>query len=500
MESKTLLLVTLLLAFTGLASSQVTHRIDLNEENAYVNTTIVLKSETGENYWQTTWSVPEDAENLEIMDTGGSIRPVFVDSNTVQFNTSKGEIRNEEVVKLSFTIPGAVENVRENLSFASFQLPGFRGEETSIQVEAPQKILGTKETYGFVSSFKNRTANFSGDGATNIKVSWTPKNGSYDKFILFGDANLSRADKAYPLLNLLTGRKTGFRKFAVVITPDSVYNQKYDSWFAGTYESAGLIFIRASEVEKNTFTGLLLHEVMHGFNQRPLKWVRTNSSVFDEGTAKYAEFLVNNNLNVKQPEIFGENVEWEAPCEERTKTCRYTLNPRGNPDELWRYYERNLSFMERWNPAIGKMFSEDLSIRTFGYSYGELIIREYLEESNINTLKPVYQNFKSLEVAEGYEEYFRNLRAALDSDLKPCFPNSRSEFENCLNRLNSMDPELPEEVEVEGENYNITFQPVEKRERKERNLSELIEPRRDTRRSFWEWLLSALKDWFSNVL
>ena len=286
MEKKILFLTLLLLIPT--ASARVTHQIDISSSGeAYIETKLLLKSnEKFRKLIKNSWNLPRGATNLSVQDSEGSLEEIKVRDRTLYFNTSRGELREEELVTVRYQIPGKSEKVAEQLHRAEFQLSGFRDRNTSVQIKTPEKILGTYESYGYRSGFRGKTANFSGEGAVNIRVVWTPREGEYENYILFGEANLTRADRLYPVLNMVTGRETDFRKFAVIIKPDEEYLEEHNAWFAGTYENGGTIFIKESEVGKDGFTGLMLHEAMHGFNQRPLGWSGTNASTFDEGTAK----------------------------------------------------------------------------------------------------------------------------------------------------------------------------------------------------------------------
>ncbi|MDY6778114.1 MAG: hypothetical protein SVU32_05575 [Candidatus Nanohaloarchaea archaeon] len=469
MRSK-LLPIILLLLLTTTAGAAVSYDIKIQNGDAHINATFQLYGGTGKyNYFSTTWQIPENATILSIRDSRGKITEYTRQDGTVQFQTNRGPKRNKETVQINYLLPDVTTTWKDALHTVSLQLPGFsekfeqfNEEQTSVQITVPDPVLGSSVNHGFRSSYRDNVATFAGEGPVNLKVSYTDRTGQYDHYILFGEANLSRADAVYPLLNRITGRTVDFRKFAVVVVDGSDYSELFDPWIAGKYRESGVIFVKQSETAKNTFTGLVIHETMHGFNQKPLSWVRTQSSLFTEGTSEYAEWVVNTKLGIHQPEIFGETVEWRAPCKDSERTCIYSLDPRGTPDDLWQYYQQNSGFMAAWTPTADGQFRPGLSRRTFGYAFSELFIRRYIMKNGPKALHAVYRGLmETQDVADTPEEYITTLEQVMNSTIRPCSYDDRRRLEQCLEDANNFTPAVPSNVTINGTREQIVFKPVE---------------------------------------
>ncbi|MFB6077113.1 MAG: hypothetical protein ABEK12_03215, partial [Candidatus Nanohaloarchaea archaeon] len=158
----------------------------------------------------------------------------------------------------------------------------------------------------------------------------------------------------------VTGFLPQVNSYPVIVYPDEEYDAKVDRWSAGQYRTGGLIFIRRSVLAKDAGPAVVLHEVMHGFNAQALRWSNARRAWFDEGTAKYVEWLINANRSIPQAEIFGDPVRW------REGDIRYTLQPRKTPDSLWEYYRSGSDYMRTWT-----LFESEVD-RTFGYAFAEL--------------------------------------------------------------------------------------------------------------------------------
>lgn len=451
---KKLLVFAVILLFVPFGLSAVSYSIQVEDSTAYVNASIELTSSEEVTYWNSTWSVPEKAEVISIEDSQGTIEDYTKNGERLNFLTNRGEPRTREVAEIRYETPADIDRWGEIKRF-KIGLSGRYDRQTSVKIQVPEKILGISKKRGFEDSVRGNTATFQGEGPVNLRVSYTDREGEYKNYILEGKANLSASDNYYPVLASFTGVRPDFRKFAVIIMPEEEYEENIEKWSAGAYESPGLIFIRNASTEKDKLTGLMMHETMHGFNQEPLNWVETDVALFDEGTSKFLETYINEKIGVRQPELFGEEETWEAPCEDKEgRTCRYTLPPRSTPEALQEYYRKDGSFMETWSPSS----SVD---RTFGYAYAELLIREYMRIKGATGLREVYKKMKELEPADTPAEYVSNLKEALGTDLKPCNPLREREFQECLEESREYNPDVPGNVEIDGENQSIEFKPIE---------------------------------------
>jgi len=458
------------------ATAKVSYEIEAGQDDVMINTTFELYG--GDDTYDAfaiTWQIPANATIMSIRDSYGPIEEYNRSGGQIQFSTNEGRKREKETVEIRYRLRDKVQTWKDTVHVLDLQLPGFRErysrydeEDTDIKVDVPERVLGTGESFGAASSYSNYTATFQGEGPTNIKVVYTNRTGGYDNYLLAGDeaANLSRADNIYPMLNSITGRSVDFRKFVVIILPDTEYEQQLDAWSAGRYKNGGMIFIKESKVGKDTFTGLLLHETMHGFNQRPLKWNDVKNGLFDEGTAKYVEFLVNEELGVRQAEIFGETVTWTAPCQDQPdRSCRYSYDPRGTPENLIHYYRSGSGAMMEWHPSntgqIGGMEG-----RRFGYAYTELLFREYVMENGADSLQPVYRDLLAVEQeAETSRQYASTIREVMNHSLAPCRRQSQQAIETCLDEVNRFTPDVPDQVQIDGKQEEIVFRPVKVPER-----------------------------------
>lgn len=472
------LAVVLLLTASGTAA--VSYEIGVEGETAQVNVSFDLYSDRQVNYFTTNWRVGTDAEIINVRDGRGEIEEVqeqdedstgtYVrEGDTLNLRTNTGDGRQSSSVEIQYRRPVDVQTWHDDLHVLSMQLSGFPDrfeefdeEQTYVQVTVEDDIIGLSESFGFQSSYDGRRGTFSGEGPVNIKATYTDREGEYENFIRFGDANLTAADDVFPLARLVTGRSVEYRKLPVIVLDTEAYNEHLDSWSAGRYRQGGLIYIRENRIEEDDFTGLVMHEVMHAFNEEPLKWVETDASLFDEGTAKYVEFLVNENMDIRQAEIFGEQVTWNAPCSDGSGECRYSLEPRGTPDDLWSYHQQDEDFMQGWSASDEGTIREGLTLRTFGYAYSELLIRDLIRQEGPLYLHEVYDELGDIEEpAETTEGYTSTLGAALGTDLRPCDTLARNAMERCLDSVHEYRPDIPETVEVEGQRSNITFHKVE---------------------------------------
>jgi hypothetical protein len=180
-----------------------------------------------------------------------------------------------------------------------------------------------------------------------------------------------------------------------------------------------------------------LHESVHGISSQVLNWDKTNITWFDEGVAKYVEYLVNSKLGIVQAEIFGEDTTYYKGL------TKYTHPTRGTVGELWDYYQEDKEFMRVWNP-------DQYEYRTFGYAFGELVIRDHMMTNGVDSFQRVYDELAEIdEEVDDVNERHNVILDALDSDFRPCYSENREEFDACLRRANTFVPELPMSTEVQ---------------------------------------------------
>lgn len=474
--ARTLIPALLLVLLSATGTATVSYDIDIGPETTRTNVSFQLYANDSVNSWKAQWSVPADAEIVEAHDSLGPIEDIERSGSRVSFETNSGDRRHSEVVTLVYEYPTDVTSYRDIVKIASLQLSGFPDrypqydeEVTQVEVTTPSPIIGTAETFGFEHSREGQQARFQGEGPVNVKVSYGTSDDPYEHFLLVGDANLTRADEAYPLLARITGYRPSFRTMAVVVLPDAEYDQREQSWSSGTYHRGGVITVRNSTVSKDTFTGTVMHEAMHGFNQRQLAWSGDAAAVLDEGTAQYAEWLTNTRNNARISEIFGQERTWTGPCsEDSEQRCRFSLAPRLTPDHLISYYEQGQNLMAGWKPADGgsvMLAGNQTSLRTFGYAYAELLVRNHARRNGPDSIRDIYRDARQYNTTvDGPQDYWTRMQE-LFGNAEPCRFRDDEEVRTCLDNVNSMEAELPSETSVEGGSEEITFTPIRTPER-----------------------------------
>lgn len=435
---KILLLISVLILLIPLSLSTVRHSIKVQKDNALINTTLELKSERKVNYWRLSWIKPSNSEIISIEDSYGEIDDYEVDGKNIKIITNKGDSRKEGEVKIRLEVKDLVKKEFKPLRTISLNLAGFKNETSRVFLKTNGLLSGSYKA-GFKAYFSNKTTKLKGKGPLNFKVSFADKKPNYDNFLIFEDYNISLADNFYSYITAVTGTKPPFERFPIVVLPESEYNEKLNSWSAGMYKRGGIIFIRKSNMEKRTNTSLLIHEATHGFNEQVLRWDNTNVRWFDEGVAKYMEYLVNQKLGVVQAEIFGGTTYFMR------EGSNYRLSPRGTPEDLWNYYKENKSFMKEWTPYKDRN-------REFGYAFSELLIREYMKNNGYDSLRPVYNDLGEIKLSTNKTDLKnRRILNALGTDLKPCYMNDKEGLEDCLDEIHNQNPEIPS---LEGLNFS----------------------------------------------
>lgn len=180
------------------------------------------------------------------------------------------------------------------------------------------------------------------------------------------------------------------------------------------------------------FLPVLTHETVHALNERKLNWDDTSSSYFEEGTSTYVEFLVQKKLygdeRIDRPprELFGEDVRFDP---DPTDNYYNTLPPKGDADVLWGYYQNDEDFMKQWNP-----FDSPPEYRSFGYAYSELVIKNHIVNAN-GSVRDLYSQIDVDREISDPEEKWSMFSEHVD--LTPCKHETREEFDECLENINS---------------------------------------------------------------
>ncbi len=450
-------LLVLCLGAVPLAGATTTYDIAVDGTTATVNVSFELTADRAINFWRgVTWQLPDGAAVVAVRDTQGAIDDYTVRDGELRFNTNRGPARTREVVTVVYRHDNAVEEEYRGVDLLQFRLSGFPDERTQVAVETARPLLAESHSYGFRYSLGPRAANYSGTGPVNLYLSVSDSGDRYDHFVLFGDGNLTRADQLFDVAPAVTGFLPQLNRYPVIVLPDQEYDETVDAWSAGQYRTGGLIFIRESVMEQDSGAAVVMHEVMHGFNEHALRWTDYQRPWFDEGTARYVEYLIKDQQGLHSPEIFGDRVEWR--CGER-RTCYY--EPWGTPDQLWDYYQSGDDFMESWSP----MQAETDDRRRFGYAYAELLVRNYVRTNSPDALQPVYERLHDVNRRiRDPRQATETILTAMNTDFTPCKADVRAAFDRCLEAVNDMTPTVPNASVGTGAPTPVTIDPIKRPE------------------------------------
>ncbi len=413
------ILVFLFLILIFPVNGEVIHNLYLEDNELFVNSTLILKSDNSLDYWNLEIMLPEKIEILGLKDELGKISYNFSE-NQLEFRTNRRRAKTR-IVNLIFK-----KNLEEESGFKIIDLNLFGFENDTTTIISPTFpyffIPNAQVEYGEKIKAKKR-------GAARVRIIFDGKKES-EHYFTNSNLNLSLLENYYWVPEGITGLKIP-AKFGIVVLGEE-YNKRMEDWSGGSFEE-GLIFIREN-MSKNEKIATILHETTHGFNSFALDWDKTNISWFDEGVACYVTSVMSRLLNETKPQIFGEEVKWK---EERTI---YSLKPNLKPEDLFDYYNKREKWVLSWYP--GK-YKENYR-RNFGYAYSELFIREYLKE-NGSALHRVYQRLlninKSIEAKDKRNKIILNI---FEKEFKPCYSLNLKEIKNCTKELNKMSFEIPQ--------------------------------------------------------
>lgn len=447
-----LVLILFALAFTvPQASAETYYSIDSGMEEVNINASLQLTCNDNSencpvNRWTVpNWPLPEDTVLEGISDSQGEIEDYSISSDTLSFETNKGDKRRKETVRIQFRIERPPENVYRGLVKREFSLPGFNGRETRGTVQMDDLISG-RTSYGFETAYGNDRFNFSGKGPLQIRLK-SGKGEETEYFEFFGETPEDDQSLAYEVPVAMTGQVQKFKRFPVAVMDSKSFNESVGLWSAGEYVG-GSIRIR-SDLEED-FTPILAHEVVHGLNDRVLNWDQTSSSYIDEGAGKYVEYLLKRRAegSDRVRELFGSEVTYRIERDEQRYRVR--VPSQGDRERLWNYYRNDEDFMKEWRP---QNFPDE---RTFGYAYSELIIRNHIVHSN-GSLKDIYIVDPGKKINSNEEKW--SLYSE-ELDLKPCDYESRERFDRCLDEVNNYDYRIYRASNIDRSEKKISVEDI----------------------------------------
>lgn len=441
----------------------VRHQVTVRGSEVLLNSTLLLEEDKPINYWQLSWRLPPKAQLISIKDSHGAIEDYQLEQGNLTLETNRGPRRRQEKVSITARLP-ATSSYYGSLARFELTLPAFTGEETYIRLKAPH-LLSWSTPLGFESSLSSKGENnvsvlkLAGKGPTSFSGYYldfgvVDSNVVASKhFVSVQGYNFSAADPYYRWLAGIAGFYPPYDQFPVLVLPQEEYQARVNSWSLGTYQQGGLILLKNETLQQRGNLSILLHEAMHGFNAKALRWDGTDITWFDEGVAKFIEFLVNSDRGLPQAEIFGYEYYFDR------HGGSYYLEPRQRPEDLWRYYQENRTFMRYWSPKQGN--------REFGYAFAELFIRNYIKQEGFERLRQAYTRFLAQERPINNSETRTNLiLETLGRELAPCRRSTRSQLEQCLSQLRNYTYHVPlagiDKARQEVEIPEFDYQPEKK--------------------------------------
>ncbi|MFP4116939.1 MAG: hypothetical protein ACLFQ8_01395 [Candidatus Aenigmatarchaeota archaeon] len=423
---------------TAPSAASVIHRVDIQGDEITVNSSFVTETDEPTGGTKVTLRQDGDMEIISVESSSGEAS--YTDRNgSLVLETDSTFPRKEHSVKVRWRPKQGIRQSFEGLRRLDFGLFGFEDEETKAVVQSPD-ILSWHEPLSFRSQYFNKSLRFEGEGYLLISGYMSDEGRTTDTYYYSGNHNLSVVEELVPLVEYVTGTLNPHERIPVVFLGDEAYNEEFTEWSKGTYETGGLVVVRDS-LQGTDRISTVLHETVHGFNSRALKWDETKTDYYDEGMAKFVELLVSEAMNSPRAEIFGEEVIFEE------NGSRYRLPPRSSEEELWSYYREEEDWIKHWSPRRGE-FSE---AREFGYALSELIVRNKVEEEGVESLQDLRRKLSQVERRiEDHEEKAELMEQWID--LRPCYSENRSEFEACLDNVND------QSFDLEEMNLNHTFE------------------------------------------
>ncbi|MFW5983975.1 MAG: hypothetical protein ACOCRA_02100, partial [Halobacteria archaeon] len=392
------------------------NRLRVDGETVEAEVTFELTSQEPINYWGVSLGLPDEGRVESVRDGLGEIEDYETDDGSLEFRTNTGVARETETVTVEYVVENAtVESYADGrlrvleVSFVAFD-SGTDGA-TSARITAEDTVLSASPTDGFEVDVTERGALYDGEGSATVRVVVGGESDApYDRYAVFGDADLSEAEDLYRVVPATFGFEPTAYKHPVVVLNDTRYDRIAEDWSEAQHRSGGVILLRGSASDH---TGAVLHETAHAYNAEALAWSDETVGWFEEGTATYVEFLADRRRGETRRALFtGDRVR----DGER-------VGPRGSVDTILDYYDGD-GFMRTWNTADGDRN------RRFGYAFSELVVRSYVKENGATALRETYDELLSTDArSTTAEETTRRILESMGAGeevLRPCERGSRN--------------------------------------------------------------------------
>lgn len=452
-----------LLLMISLGAGDVYHDIEADSEDVEMNTTVELECEDDcpVSSWSLTWTVPEDSEVLNVTAEKGGVMDWERSGQNVRVTTEIAVPSDSEKIGIRLRLDRSADEIHDGLYRRQFSLPSFEDVNTSGEVRV-ENLSSGRISYGFETAYTNDTMQFQGQGPAILRIKFG--DGEDTRYFEYFGESRGALIEAYEIPLGMTGLQQEFDRFPVAVLPDKKYNETLNQWSAGEYFN-GVIRLRQSLDED--FKPVLAHEVVHGLNDRALNWDETGSSYFEEGSSRFVDHLVRQKMyreeeTEKPPrELFGDSVRYDT---EPGDGYYRQLPPRGDREQLWRYYQEEMDFMKDWTPSEAPEEQ-----RGFGYAYSELMVRYYV--MNNNSLSEIYGEVDPGKEIESVEEKWGEFSEVMET--RPCDYEDRERFDQCLDRVEDHDYQVYSAEPVE-KSSNLDVRKVEMPEKTEENVTETL--------------------------
>ncbi|MCX2819035.1 hypothetical protein EGH25_06680 [Haladaptatus sp. F3-133] len=407
------------------------NRIRIDGGTVEAEVSLELTSDEPINYWRAEVGLPDGARVESVTDGLGEIDGYETGGGTLGFTTNTGVARRTETVTVEYVVENAT--VRRyadgRLRTVDVGFVGFgngNAQETTARVTAEETVLSTSYADGFDVDVTGDGAVYDGEGASTVRVA-VGGYGGYENYAVYGDADLSEADRLYGMLPGVFGFESTAYRHPVVVLNGTRYDDVAEGWSDAQHRTGGVTLLRGSAPDH---TSSVLHETAHAYNAEALAWTDATVGWFEEGTARYVEFLADRRRGETRRALFaGDRIRNGS-----------RVAPVSSVDALLDYYEDG-GFMRVWNPV------HDSENRRFGYGFSELVVRSYVEENGATALRRTYDHLLSTEGDAATAETASGvILDAMGDDpdiLRPCEAPSRNATIDCLRGVNRMSATVP---------------------------------------------------------
>lgn len=426
--------------------------LSLQGSNVLMKVSTVLDSEEQKiNYWNISWLVPENTEIISIKDSLGEITEFTLNESNLEFQTNFGPARNQEKIEMEFLVKNAVKEEEKDLNLIEFPLAGSKDSQAKITVHV-SNVLSVYSGFGFDWTIEEDKVLFEGQGLPFFRIFFSEKKSPYKHFVVFGNDSydLSTEDFLFESVEKITGKKSPFKKFPIIILSDKEFEKRLEIPNPGVYQN-GVIYLKESTFDQPYQTKKLntdvLHEVAHGFTEQVIKWAKfedpktmkpANNSLawLNEGISTYVEFALNSDQGRLYPNLFS-----NTPKQVTRGNLIINLPSAASEDDLWNYYHTTpADEMLTWyydSPTI------DIG---FGYSFSELVMRLYIKKNGIDAIQTLYNKLSEVkEPVSSVEEANQKVLEIMQlENLRPCYSENRIEFSECIDLANRFIARIPE--------------------------------------------------------